>query len=137
MSLFELFNIIRTDDLNSFKSLINTNPSLINSYLYGVTPLLYSLECKSEKITMELCQNSLADLELKDNVETSCLEKAIENKMYKIVEIICKNITNKFNRNNLMENGETLLTNSLKLDDQNVSIALIKGKLNFEIHCLK
>ncbi len=133
MSLFELFNTIRNDDLNSFKTLINTNASLINEYLYGVTPLLYSIECKSEKISMELCLNGLTDFELKDNVETSCLEKAIENKMYKIVEIICKNSTRKFNRNNLMDNGETVLTNSLKMDDQNVTLALLNGKFKFTI----
>ncbi len=133
MSLFELFDTIRNDDFNSFKTLINTNPSLINEYLYGVTPLLYSIECKSEKISMELCLNGLTDFELKDNVETSCLEKAIENKMYKIVEIICKNSTKKFNRNNLMDNGETVLTNSLKMDDQNVTLALLNGKLKFTI----
>ncbi len=133
MSLFELFDTIRNDDFNSFKTLINTNPSLINEYLYGVTPLLYSIECKSEKISMELCLNGLTDFELKDNVETSCLEKAIENKMYKIVEIICKNSTKKFNRNNLMDNGETVLTNSLKMDDQNVTLALLNGKFKFTI----
>ena len=47
--------------------------------------------------------------------------------MYKIVEIICKN-SKDFNRNNIMENNETLLTNSLKMEDTNVSVALINGK---------
>lgn len=125
MSLFELFNEIKNDNLVEFRRLINENPNLINEYLYGATPLLFSIECNSSDIAMDLCLHDQTNFELKDNVENSCLEKAIENKMYKVVEIVCKKV--KFNKNYLLENQETLLTNSLKMIDQNVPIALIKG----------
>ena len=126
MSLFELFNEIRNDNVGNFKQILSENPSLINEYLYGVTPLLYSIECNSPNIAMDLCLCGQADMDLKDNVENSCLEKAIENKMYKIVEIVCKN--SNFDKKMMLDNKETLLTNTLKMNDQNVSIALINGK---------
>lgn len=125
MSLFELFNEIRNDNRVEFRRLINENPNLINEYLYGVTPLLFSIECNSSDIALDLCSHDQTNFDLKDNVENSCLEKAIENKMYKVVEIICQKVT--FNKNYFLENQETLLTNSLKTNDQNVPIALIKG----------
>ena len=128
MSLIELFNEIKKDNLDNFRKILAAKPNLINKYLYGATPFLYSIECSSHNIALELALNSNTDFELKDNVDNSSLEKAIENKMYKIVEIICKN-SKDFNRNNIMENNETLLTNCLKMEDTNVSVALINGEL--------
>jgi hypothetical protein len=125
MSLFELFDNIKYDNIVEFRRIINENPNLINKYLYGVTPLLFSIESDRNNIAIDLCLNDQTDFELKDNVEKSCLEKAIEHKMYTVVEIICKKL--KFNKEYFLENKETLLTNSLKMNDQNVSIALIKG----------
>lgn len=134
MSLFELFNVIREDNVSEFQKLITNHPDLLNEYLYGVTPLLYSIECNSQNISMEICMNTQTDFSLKDNIENSCLEKAIENKMYKIVEVICKNSTDKPDMNKFLENGETLLTNSLKMNDQNICLALING--NYKINIL-
>lgn len=127
MNSFELFSEIKNDNVENVKQLLHSHPDLINEYLYGVTPFLYSIECGSRDVALLLSQNGDVNFELKDNTEENCLEKAIENKMGKIVEFICKKYPMKFIKNNLMVNGETLLTNSLKMHDQDISVALIKG----------
>ena len=129
MNSFELFNEIKNDEVDNVKQVLHKHPKLINEYLYGVTPFLYSIECGSNNVALYLSQNSDVDIELKDNTEENCLEKAIEKKMGKIVEFICKKYPKKFVKNSFMQNGETLLTNCLKMHDQDISVALIKGTL--------
>jgi hypothetical protein len=132
MSLIQLFHEIRNNNLENLKKIVASYPDLLNKYLYGVTPFHYSIECENQNIAVEIALNPNIDLELKDNLSISCLEKAIQNKMYKIVEIICKNHKNLDRLNNQIINNETLLTNSLKMDEALVTIALIKGILNIK-----
>jgi ankyrin repeat protein len=125
--MYALFDEIRNGNLAKVREIIETNPTLINKYLYGATPFLYSLECSNQDIAFELALNPNLDFELKDNLDICCLEKAIESKMYKIVEIISR-VSKKHDMNNIiLSNNETFLTNSLKMNDTQVSIALIKG----------
>lgn len=133
MNSFELFNEIKNDEVDNVKQVLHKHPKLINEYLYGVTPFLYSIECGSNNVALYLSQNSDVDIELKDNTEETCLEKAIEKKMGKIVEFICKKYPKKFVKNSFMQNGETLLTNCLKMHDQDISVALIKGGFDTNI----
>ena len=126
MSLIELFDFIKRDDITKIKEIISKSPKIINEMQYGATPLIYSIECKNEKIALELCQYQNIDLNCKSNEGETVLMKAIEYKMYKMIEHVCKKINKKF-LNELLENGETLLTDTLKRDENHSSIALIEG----------
>lgn len=125
--MFTLYDEIRNGNLVKVRDIIDENPTLVNKYLYGVTPFLYSLECDQQDIALELAKNSNIDFSLKDNQECCCLEKAIDSKMYKVVEIICR-MSSKSDLNKvLVTNNETFLTNSIKMNDYQVAIALIRG----------
>jgi len=126
MSLVELFNYIKNDNLSKVKEIISKNPKILNEMYYGATALIYSIECNNEKICNELCQYSNLDFNCKSNEGDNVLMKAIEHKMYKTIEFLC----NKFKKttiNQMLDNGETFLTDTLKRDEKDSSIALING----------
>jgi hypothetical protein len=129
LRMFTLFDEIRNGNLEKIKEILFADQNLVNKYLYGVTPFLYSLECGNQDISLEMIQNSKVDFSLRDNSEVCCLEKAIASRMYKIVELICKNSKKLDMDKEILSNNETLLTNSIKIKDTQVSIALIKGIL--------
>lgn len=126
MSLFDLFNEIKCGNLSQVKEILKSKPNLANQYLYGVTPMLYSIECNREDIALFLCTNFSSNLNLVDNLGASPLERAIETQSYKLVEEIIKKMK-KTDLDDLFFDDETLLTSSLKSDDQMVSIVLING----------
>ena len=128
MNIIELFNLIKNNNVAKVKETLAKTPKFLNEYCYGVTPLLYSIESNSESIALELCLNPHVDLSCKTNEDESVLMKAIEHKMYKIMEIVCRK-ANKSMLNELLDSGETYLTHTLKSDDSNASIALINGTL--------
>ena len=127
--MFTLFDEIRKGNLEKIKEILVADPNLVNKYLYGVTPFLYSLECGNQEISLEMVQNSKVDFSLRDNSDVGCLEKAIDSKMYKIVEIVCKMSIKLEMDKVILSNNETFLTNSIKMNDSQVSIALINGIL--------
>jgi len=126
MNLAELFKSIKNDNLSKVKEILNDRPSFINEYLYGVTPLHYSIECQNEKIALELCQYPKIQLNLKDNLNENCIQKAIENKMYSLVQKLCK-LDKSISLNETLANQETLLTNCIKLGDNEAVVSLING----------
>ncbi len=126
MNLVELFKSIKNDNLSKVKEILNDRPSLINEYLYGVTPLHYSIECQNEKIALELCQHPKIQLNFKDNLNESCIQKAIESKMYNLVQKLSK-LDKSISLNEILANQETLLTNCIKLGDNEAVISLING----------
>jgi hypothetical protein len=129
MSAFlQLFSDIRNGDLTKVRECLSSDSSLVNKFMYGVTPLMYSIECQNEEISFDICQNYPdLDLTLNDNLGSSYLEKAVEYKMYKIVELLCSRMDKTVLNANIMDD-ETLLTQSIKSDDLNTSLALINGK---------
>ena len=126
MSLAELFKSIKYDDSTKVKEILKDRPSFINEYLYGVTPLHYSIECQNEKIALELCQYPRVQLNSRDNLNESCIQKAIENKMYDLVKLLCK-LDKNIPLNEFLSNHETLLTNCIKLGDNEAAISLLNG----------
>lgn len=130
MTIIELFQEIKNGDLIRVKEILSLNPKLLNEYYYGVTPFMYSIECEHEDIALELGLNPKTDYSLRDNLDSGLLEKAIEYKMYKVVELICKNIKKSSLNDTISGSSETYLTASIKADDSNVSIALIKGNVD-------
>ena len=127
MKIIELFSEIKSGNEIKTSEILARNSFLINQYLYGVTPLLFSIECGQEKVALSLCRKFSADFYLRDNMNVTPLERAIEAKLYKIVEeIIIKSRTKDLDE--FYIGAETILTKTLKSEDQNISIALIKGK---------
>jgi hypothetical protein len=129
MNLIELFSFIKNDNLSKVKDVISKNPKILNEMYYGATPLIYSIECNNEKIALELCQYPNIDLGCKSNEDESVLMKAIEYKMHKIIEFYCSKCK-KASLNQLLDSGETLLTDTLKRDEKDSSIALINGNFS-------
>lgn len=128
MKIIELFSEIKSGNVSKVKELCSANANLVNQYLYGVTPLLYSIECNQAEVAVALCSIPDIDLSLCDNLNTSPLERAIETRSFKIVDEIVRR-TKKTQLNNwLIDDVETLLTSSLKSGDDEISIALINGK---------
>lgn len=128
MKISSLFSEIRDGNVPKVKEKLSSTPTLVNEYLYGATPLLYSLECGCEEIALALCSTPGIDLELRDNLGVSPLERAIEARLYRVVaEIVRKIKVNNLNKL-LIDASETLLIKSLKSDDQDVVVALIEGK---------
>ena len=128
MKIIQLFTEIKNGDESSVGEIVAKDTNLFNQYLYGVTPLLYSIECGREDIALWLCSNSSVDVSLCDNTKVTPLERAIETKCYRIVEEILKR-SKKRELDEIVVDDETLLTKTLKSDDQNISIALINGKI--------
>jgi hypothetical protein len=125
--LIDLFRSIKQNNIDQFKSIISSNLININQYLYGATPLFYCIECKNQIFALELLRNPTIDQFLKSNLEVSCLEKAMENKLFEVVQVLLK----KYNRaeiSKILENfDETILTKSIKNFDQMCAIMLIEG----------
>lgn len=129
--LVSLFKEIREENLNAVKEIILQDSSILNEYLYGVTPFIYSVECERESIAIELLNYPDLDLNLRDNLGDSCLSKAFESKLYKLAEMICSRVK-KTVINEILYNNETLLTSCIKADDEMGSIILIKGKIFYK-----
>lgn len=127
MNLSELFQEIKNGSLSKVRDIVSNEPNIVNEYYYGVTPLMYSIECEKEDIALELSQNPKIDFSLKDNLESSPLEKAIEYKMYKIIAIISKKIKKSVLNEALINEVETYLTSSIKADHTASSVSLING----------
>jgi hypothetical protein len=121
----DLFRSIKQNDYDTFKNFLSKNVDF-NQYSYGATPLYYSIECKNEIFALELLRISTVDPFLKSNLETSCLEKACENKLFKVVEALLKRYK-KGDLNKFLDN-ETYLTKSIKIYDQSCAVMLIEGK---------
>lgn len=128
MSLVELFDFIKNDNLAKVKEVLAKNPKILNEMYYGATALIYSIECDNEKICSELCQYPNIDLNCKSNEGDTVLMKAIAHKMFKMIEFFCIKLQ-KTALNQLLDNGETFLTDTLKRDEKDSSIALINGIL--------
>jgi hypothetical protein len=129
-SLIEIFDSIKNNDILKLNSILSVNPNLINKYLYGVTPFLYAIECGNENIALELSKHGDVNFTLKDNLESNCLEKSLESKMYNLSEIICiKNIG--LNLDEILNDRETILTRSLKSEDNYACKILINGNFWF------
>ena len=95
--------------------------------MYGVTPLYYCIECKNQTFALELLRNTTVDQFLKSNLEVSCLEKAMENKLFDVIEVLLKKYK-KAEMSKILDNcDETLLTKSIKNFDQMCAIVLIEG----------
>lgn len=67
------------------------------------------------------------DVSLRDNLNVTPLERAIEAHSYRTVEAIVRRSKRSILDGLLSPDDETLLTRSLRDDDQHVSIALING----------
>jgi ankyrin repeat protein len=127
MDLIEIFRAIKQNDLTIVKQLASRNSQKLNDYLYGVTPFLYSIECKNEDIALELLQVSTVNPLLKSNVGTTSLEKAIFNKMYKLTEILIGKYKKSDLNMPLAISGETYLTLALKTNDSNTINLLLSN----------
>lgn len=125
-SMIELFRAIKQNDYDNFTKYSTKIGFNLNQYLYGCTPLFYCIECNNEKFTLELLKNQSVDVFLKSNVNISCLEKAIENKLIKVIDVLLKRYK-KADLNRVLDNNETLLTNTIKNYDEECAIALIEG----------
>ena len=130
MNQNELFKEIKLGNVDQVTEIIQNQPNLLNRYFYGVTPLMYSIECEQEEVALSLCQTPGIDLNLKDNLDSSLIEKAIEYKTFRVVEYLCKNIKKPFVNDTYFENGETYLTSAIKSGDDQTTIALINGKID-------
>ena len=132
MSLIELFDSIKNNNLNETKKILKDNPNYLNEYLYGATPFLYSIECKNEPIAMELCEMSSLDVHSKDNLGLNSLESAIENRLPNLVKLLAK----RFKRSDLkaldfnVDPNETLLTFALKFSSNEVAIGLLSSDID-------
>ena len=126
--LIDLFRSIKQSDLQAFQNILSKNSIDLNQYLYGVTPLFYSIECKNEVFALELLRNPSTEQPfLKSNLGCSCLEKAMENKLFKVVEVLLKKYK-KADLNRVLDAcEETLLTKCIKFYDQACAIMLIEG----------
>lgn len=122
-----LMTEIKNGAVDQVRELVRRNSNIINEYLYGVTPLLYSIECKREDLALELCNLDNLDVGLKDNLDVGPLERAVELKLYRVVESLAKKSKKSQLNNFLAASTETYLTSCLKSDDQNVAISLIRG----------
>jgi hypothetical protein len=130
-TIYSLFNEIKQGNNDKVKTIIKQDSKLLNKYLYGANAFIYSIECGREEIAIELASQMKGSSEFnsKDNLNRSCLEIAIHNKLDKTVEYICSNLKpDQLNRIQ-EDNGETYLTQSLKENDQ-ISLALINGNKN-------
>lgn len=133
MDTIDLFSFIKNDNLTKVKETISKNPAMLNKMMYGASPLIYSIECNRENIALDLCQSYPdIDLNCKSSEGENVIFKAVEHKMYKIIEIICRN-SKKTILNELFENGETLLTDTLKRNDDTSSILLINGGIDINL----
>ena len=127
--LNELFSYIKSNETEKAMKLIESDSKIINEYSYGVTPFQYAIECKNESIALELLKSDQLNVHLKDNLDSSCLELAIESKMSKLVEALCA----RYSKQQLKDldfranHQETLLTYSLKIGDTDTTKALMKG----------
>ena len=126
-NFLQLFSDIKNGDSLKVKSSIESSPTWLNKFIYGVTPLMYAIECGNEEISLELCQNPNADFTLTDNFDMSYLQKAVEAKLPKLVELLLSKIK-RSNLNDMFIDNETLLTYSIKMNDPNTSLAFINGK---------
>lgn len=127
MKIIELFSEIKSGNEFKTSEILASHSFLINQYLYGVTPLLFSIECGQEKVALSLCKKFSADISLRDNMNVTPLERAIKAKFYTVVEeIIIKSRTKDLEE--FYIGAETILTKILKSEDENICIALIKGK---------
>ena len=50
MNQNELFKEIKNGSVDRVKDIIQSQPGLLNKYFYGVTPLMYSIECEQEEV---------------------------------------------------------------------------------------
>jgi ankyrin repeat protein len=121
MELYELFNAISSDNLNQVAEILQNDPSLLNKYMYGVTPLMFSIECKTQAISMHLLTNNSPsiDLDLRDNLGMTCLEKAIETMhVSEFIDLLIKKMHRKsLNKMMSSNEGETLLTKAIKMNN--------------------
>ncbi|RNA35640.1 kinase D-interacting substrate of 220 kDa-like protein [Brachionus plicatilis] len=125
-----LFEYIKSGNLDKCLEIVNKNPGLLNMHYYGVTPLMYSIECQTEEIALEFCRFPGINLSLKDNLDSTLFEKAIEYKMFRVVEYLCQN-SRKPNINDIyLDNGETYLTFAIKSGDEQTLRALVRGKID-------
>jgi hypothetical protein len=130
MNLAELFDCIRMKNNIKVDELITRNPKCVNEYFYGTTPFMYAIECGAESIALEICtKTSQLDLNLLDNLNIGCLEKAVEARMYSLVQAICDRLKPaRLNEIIKRTQGEdNLLIKSIKFGENQISIALIKG----------
>lgn len=126
-ALIELFRCIKQNDDERFRSIVSKSAINLNQYLYGATPLFYCIECKNEVFALELLRNSIVQPFLKSNLEISCLQKAMENKLFEVIQVLLKRYK-KDELSNVLENSnETLLTMSIKFFDQSCGVMLIEG----------
>lgn len=125
-----LFEYVKCQNLDKCLEILHQKPKLLNMHYYGVTPLMYSIECQAEEIALQLCQYPGSDLSLKDNLDSSLLEKAIEYKMFTVVEYLCQNLKQLNQDEIFLDNGETYLTYAIKNGDEKTVKSLIKGKLD-------
>ncbi|CAF0712969.1 unnamed protein product [Brachionus calyciflorus] len=130
MDQSDLFQNIKNGNIEKCREILSSQPNLINKYFYGVTPLMYSIECEQEEIAFELCQTSGVDLSLKDNLDSTLLEKSIEYKMFKIIEYLCQNFKKSVVNDYYLENGETYLTSAIKSGENQTVKAFVNGKID-------
>lgn len=124
----DLFSEIKQGNVSKVKEILTNHANLANQYLYGATPLIYSIESNREEVALALCSLPSVDINSNDNLNASPLERAIENKCYKVVEeIVRKSKKSQLDSLFIDDDVETLLTSCLKKDDQNIAIALING----------
>jgi hypothetical protein len=127
MALVEIFQSVKENKFKLFQEQITKNKTLINDYLYGATLLFYCIESNRETFALDLLNYEETDVHLKNNVDVSCLEKAMENKLYAIAENLLKRYTKKDIDKCLDYDGETLLTTSIKHYDECCTLMLIEG----------
>jgi hypothetical protein len=134
MNLVGLFQLVDANKFNQFQERVSENRSSINEYLYGATLLFYCIESNKEKFGLELLKYEETDVHLKNNVDLTCLEKAMENRLFDLAKGLLGRYT-KADIDRLIEyDGETLLTTSIKTFDENFTLMLLEGNLHFG-HC--
>lgn len=127
--MFRLFDAIKDGNLQLVSEIVAKNPSHLNEYLYGVTPLMYSLECGNEAICDELCKSSdRLDLSLRDNLDAGYLEKAIESRIYSVVDLVCR-LSSRSDMSQCFIANETLLTYGIKNEDSKLVELLVSSKI--------
>lgn len=126
MNIVEILREIKSNNIDTVKRAIEQSSLNFNEYCYGVTPLLYAVECGNEDIALELLQSGKTDPFLKDNLGNTCIQGAIINQMHRLVEILLR----KYKRtdlNKIYDDEETLMTLTLKNNYDKSAITLING----------
>ena len=126
MNIVDLFSEIKSKNIDVVRRAIELGSVNLNEYCYGVTPLLYAIECGNEDIALEFLQSGKSDPYLKNNLGSTCLQGAIQNEMYRLVELLLRRYK-RAELSTIYDDDETLMTLALKNNFDRSAIFLING----------